>query len=544
MDKDGMEIRAILAVVLSLLVLLLYQYFFSTSKPKPGKELAQRKERVVRQAPTAAEPGGEASKTGALEKRQLPAPTDKVSKLLTAPEAKLIDVSTKHLSITFSSRGAAIKKVVLKDYLDSKGKPLDLIPAEASALAPPFLEFPNPDLTQRVNSSNYNYSAPAIATSSQNRSETLSFSYTDETGATVTKEFTFYHDLYKIDLNIKVDDIAYQRDGWWRILWGPGLTADSEGDGAGAALFINGKKESLSPGKIKGLERQGGLLYWAGLENKYFLAALIPKQNFSTAVVKKEQNNALWAGLEAADSDFGLVKEISVYIGPKDYDTLKAQGVYLERSIDYGWFSFLAKPLLSVLKFFNGFTKNYGMAIVLLTVVIKIIFYPLTHRSIKSMQKMQMLQPKLKELQQRYKNDKQKLNQEMMLIYRQQKINPIGGCLPMLLQIPVFIALYNVLLQDISLRQAPFILWITDLSAKDPYYISPILMGASMFWQQKMTPTMGDPAQAKMMMFLPVIFTVMFLNFPAGLVIYWLVNNVLTIGQQYIINKTISKKQS
>ncbi|MFH1625768.1 MAG: membrane protein insertase YidC, partial [Pseudomonadota bacterium] len=169
--------------------------------------------------------------------------------------------------------------------------------------------------------------------------------------------------------------------------------------------------------------------------------------------------------------------------------------------------------------------------------VIKILFFPLTHKSYKSMKDMQKVQPLMLKLKKKYKDDKEKLNKEIMALYRTHKVNPLGGCLPMVLQIPVFFALYKALLGSIELRHAPFILWITDLSAKDPYYITPLVMGATMFIQQKMTPTVGDPRQAKMMLMMPIVFTVMFLNFPSGLVIYWLVNNVLSIGQQFYINK-------
>jgi len=200
----------------------------------------------------------------------------------------------------------------------------------------------------------------------------------------------------------------------------------------------------------------------------------------------------------------------------------------------------ISRPLLVILKVFNRFLHNWGLAIILLTILIKILFYPLTHKSYKSMKQMQELQPLINKLRQKYKNDREALNREMMQLYRARKINPFGGCLPMLLQIPVFFGLYRVLLYSVELRNSPFFLWITDLSAKDPLYITPILMGASMFLQQKMTPTTADPAQAKLMMFMPIIFTVMFLNFPSGLVIYWLMNNILSIGQQYYINKYLS----
>jgi len=209
----------------------------------------------------------------------------------------------------------------------------------------------------------------------------------------------------------------------------------------------------------------------------------------------------------------------------------------LQKALNFGWFDVIAKPLLIFLKYINEFTHNYGVAIILLTVVIKILFFPLTHKSYKSMKDMQKVQPLMLKIREKYKNDRETLNKETMALYRTHKVNPLGGCLPMILQIPVFFALYKALLGSIELRHAPFLLWINDLSAKDPYYITPIVMGATMFIQQKMTPTVGDPTQAKMMLLMPIVFTFMFLNFPSGLVIYWLVNNVLSIGQQLYINK-------
>jgi len=194
-------------------------------------------------------------------------------------------------------------------------------------------------------------------------------------------------------------------------------------------------------------------------------------------------------------------------------------------------------PMLIILKYLNEFVNNYGIAIIILTILIKIIFWPLGNKSYKSMKEMQKLQPKMLELRDKYKDDKQKLSQETMALYKAHKVNPMGGCLPMVIQIPVFFGLYKALLYAIELRHAPFIWWIQDLSAKDPYYITPIIMGATMFVQQKMSPPAGDPMQQKIMLFLPIIFTFLFLNFPSGLVIYWLFNNILSIGQQYYVNK-------
>jgi len=213
----------------------------------------------------------------------------------------------------------------------------------------------------------------------------------------------------------------------------------------------------------------------------------------------------------------------------------------LSAAIDYGWFDFVAKPLLKLLHFFYSYVGNYGVAIILLTVLIKAIFWPLSHKSYKSMEQMKKLQPLLSQLREKYKGDRQKMNEEMMQLYKTYKVNPAGGCLPMIVQIPVFFGLYQALLHSIELRHAAFIthlpftnlIWLADLSAKDPFYITPLIMGATMFIQQKMTPAPGDPTQAKIMLLMPVVFTFMFLNFPSGLVVYWLVNNIISIAQQW-----------
>jgi YidC/Oxa1 family membrane protein insertase len=228
-----------------------------------------------------------------------------------------------------------------------------------------------------------------------------------------------------------------------------------------------------------------------------------------------------------------------LFVGPKDIDILKSQGNSLEQSLDLGWFTVIAKPLLYTLKFFNGYVGNYGIAIIIITIILKVLFFPLTHKSYKSMKDMQKIQPKMAALKEKYKDDRDAMNKAVMELYREHKVNPMGGCLPMVVQIPVFFALYKALMFSIELRHAPFFLWVTDLADKDPYYVTPVIMGITMFVQQKMTPSQMDPIQQKMMLALPVVFTFMFLSFPSGLVLYWLVNNILTIGQQMYINKLV-----
>jgi YidC/Oxa1 family membrane protein insertase len=293
---------------------------------------------------------------------------------------------------------------------------------------------------------------------------------------------------------------------------------------------------------VKDEKRFSQNVQWAGFQDKYFLAALIPQKTEGTELIYKKVSETA-GDMRLAGPKIALapqtqhLQNYAMYLGPKDLDILKAFGSDLDRALDFGWFDIVAKPMLYAMKFFYQYTGNYGIAIILLTIIIKILFWYPTHISYKSMKEMKKLQPEMAKLREKFKDEKEKLNKEMMDLYRRYKVNPMSGCLPMVIQIPVFFALYKVLLYSIEIRHAPFYWWIQDLSAMDPYYISPILMGASMFIQQWMTPTTGDPTQAKMMLIMPVVFTFMFLTFPTGLVIYWLFNNLLSIGQQIYINK-------
>ncbi|MEO5340617.1 MAG: membrane protein insertase YidC [Magnetococcus sp. MYC-9] len=282
---------------------------------------------------------------------------------------------------------------------------------------------------------------------------------------------------------------------------------------------------------------------WVGFSDKYFLAALIPGEPEKLKKYYFDHDAPTYrVGSVSRQHSVEPGQEVSfetrLYIGPKEIRSLEKQEMALERAIDYGWLHFLAVPLVDVLLFFNDFMHNYGLAIIFLTLLVKALFYPLADKSYRSMNAMKKLQPKMEELRTLYGNDKARLNQEMMQLYQSNKVNPLGGCLPILVQIPVFFALYQVLYLSIEMRHAPFFFWIYDLSVEDPYYVLPLLMGASMLVQTGMNPAPADPIQAKVMWFLPVIFTFMFLSFPAGLVLYWLVNNILSIIQQgYIMKK-------
>lgn len=280
---------------------------------------------------------------------------------------------------------------------------------------------------------------------------------------------------------------------------------------------------------------------WSAFENKYFIQAVVPLSG-SIAKVQVDQVSGIVRNIfESTASEVtvgqALHQNFLLYFGPRDLDILNEVNYDLAKAIDFGFFTPIAKPLLYVLKFFYSFFGNYGLSIILLTVIIKLLFWPLTHKSYASMKDMQKLQPEMQKIREKFKNDRERQNRELMELYKTHRVNPLGGCLPMVVQIPVFFALYKVLMDAIELRQAPFAFWIADLSLKDPYYVTPLIMGATMFIQQKLTPSTMDPTQAKIFMLMPIIFTFLFLNFPSGLVLYWLVNNLLTILQQYIIHK-------
>ncbi len=280
---------------------------------------------------------------------------------------------------------------------------------------------------------------------------------------------------------------------------------------------------------------------WTGFERKYFMSAVVALADAGDKFRIEKSGDLVENSIETPYAILAAGQSISAdylcFFGPRDLDILEQAGHHLDKAIDFGFFGIIARPLLTVLKFFYRYVGNWGVAIILLTCIIKLLFWPLTQKSYKSMKAMQTLQPEMQKLREKFKNNKEQLNKEIMGLYRTKRVNPMGGCLPMVVQIPVFFALYKVLLGTIALRHAPFAFWLQDLSVKDPYYITPIIMGGTMFLQQKMSPSTMDPAQAKIFMFMPLIFTFMFLNFPSGLVLYWMVNNLLTILQQWHVNR-------
>jgi YidC/Oxa1 family membrane protein insertase len=345
------------------------------------------------------------------------------------------------------------------------------------------------------------------------------------------------------------------------LLWGPGFSLGNENRRtavAAPAAWIDGGLVKPNMEEVEQELAQPGTVAWTALQDRYFAVALIPDQPTSSGLVAKDAEGRATVGLRypAVKIPPGGEKtvELGLYAGPKEITRLRDASYNLRELVNLGWFDFLARPALYFLRFLNDFVGNYGVAIVIITILQKIAFFPLTQKSHKSMHAMQTLQPKIQAIKERYKNNPQKVNQETMELYKRYGVNPLGGCLPLLIQIPIFYALYAALANSVELWRAPFTLWITDLSSPDtllalPFAVPylgeafplrglPLIMGISMFIQQKMSPTGGDPRQAQMMLYLmPVVFTFIFWAMPSGLVLYWLVNNVLQIGQQYHMNR-------
>jgi YidC/Oxa1 family membrane protein insertase len=288
---------------------------------------------------------------------------------------------------------------------------------------------------------------------------------------------------------------------------------------------------------------------WIGMMQHYFVSAWLPPEKMPREFYASKLPNGLYAAgliLATPQAAPGASASVAVrlFAGPQEQQRLKQAAPGLDLVVDYGWLAILAWPLFAVLEFFHRWTGNWGVAIILLTILIKLLFFPLSAASYKSMAKMKLVTPRLTKIREMYGNDRARMNQAMMELYKTEKINPLGGCFPILVQIPVFIALYWVLLAAIELRHAPFIFWIKDLSAQDPYFVLPILMAASMVLQTRMNPVPPDPVQAKVMQFMPYVFSVFFFFFPAGLVLYWLVNNILSIAQQWQIQRMFNRDKS
>ncbi|WQU69448.1 membrane protein insertase YidC [Helicobacter pylori] len=540
MDRNNNNnLRLILAIALSFLFIALYSYFFQ----KPNKPTTQT---------TKQETTNNHATTSPTAPNTI---TQDFSVTQTIPQENLLStISFEHARIEIDSLGR-IKQVYLKDkkYLTSKQKgflehvshlfsskenaqpPLKELPLlAADKLKPLEVRFLDPTLNNKAFNTPYSASKTTLGPNEQ-------LVLTQDLGAlSIIKTLTFYDDLhYDLKIAFKSPNNlipSYVITNGYR----PVADLDSY-TFSGVLLENNDKKiEKIEDKDAKEIKRFSNTLFLSSVD-RYFTTLLFTKdpQGFE-ALIDSEIGTKNPLGFISLKNEANL----HGYIGPKDYRSLKAISPMLTDVIEYGLITFFAKGVFVLLDYLYQFVGNWGWAIIFLTIIVRIILYPLSYKGMVSMQKLKELAPKMKELQEKYKGEPQKLQAHMMQLYKKHGANPLGGCLPLILQIPVFFAIYRVLYNAVELKSSEWILWIHDLSIMDPYFILPLLMGASMYWHQSVTPnTMTDPMQAKIFKLLPLLFTIFLITFPAGLVLYWTTNNILSVLQQLIINKVLENKK-
>lgn len=553
--------RYILAIGLSMLVLIVYMRFFA---PQPPVEQPARQQ-----------------ETAAVEKKaeeQAPAPRPKAAaaaKAITiAAQGRDIVIETDLVKAVVNTAGGVITKWELKNYReadkeevgfmvtvkklfggekksDAPKKPLGNVELftryegiKPEDLIAPLTLTPVEKELRNLAAVEFRPNVDKITLDKDKTSQTLVLTYTGPAGIAIEKKLTFHNSEYKVDIELSTKGL----DGYALSLGTDfGLADKISSDAAsrvGIAALVDGKTVKEKTDGIKGDLQHTGTIDWFGQEDKYFTAALV--SGAPGIVTTKKTAAAKPVGdmlaTELLVKDKPESKTFTLYAGPKSFNILQAYGKGLEQMVDYGWFGILAKPMFWLMEQFYRLTANYGIAIILLTIVVRILlFYP-SLKSATAMEEMKALQPQMTALREKYKKDPQKLNAEMMRLYKEHKVNPMGGCLPMLLQLPFFVALYNVLSVSIELRQASFIpFWIKDLSVHDPFYILPVLMGVSMVFTMKMTSTSIDPQQQKMMMYMNIAFIFLFAWLPAGLLLYITLSNVLSIVQQLYVKRLLAK---
>ena len=552
--------RLILAIVLSIIVFVAYHLIFgvSESQKKPA-------EKQIEETRTPAQP---APDTGPDKQIAAPLVAEKADP---APEvqqpqreAKLITVNTPLYQVTISQSGAVFESYILKKFTETvaSDSPLKQLLASDGSIRSMELRFAGKSVAGLENAV-FSTEPQVDEISITDSPKTLTFSWQSANGIAIEKAFYFVPDSYVVGLVVTIknqSDITIQ-DHLTLALRGAAPKDTRMYGFEGPSALVDDNLIETEMDEIEDNPTQSGNIKWLALQDRYFMSSLMPENSDEASVkLNLKPGKILQAQFVQAEKVIrpGTEHEykFDIFFGPKSMRVLNSIGNQLSRALDFGWWTFLAKPCLWLMNAIYDFIPNYGIAIILLTLLIKIFLWPLGAKSYKSMSEMKKIQPLMKEIREKYKDDKKKMNEEVMGLYRTYKINPLGGCLPMVFQIPVFFALYRMLYQAIELRHAPFFLWINDLSAPDrlfnfgfsipfmePPYGIPVLtllMGASMILQQKMSPPMGDPAQAKMMMLMPVVFTVIFINFSSGLVLYWFVNNIFSIAQQYYTQKKVS----
>lgn len=558
-----MEKRVILAFVLSFIVLVGWSFLFGPEKKETVKKGEITGKEAQEQVPKTIEP------QDATPPRDLAAPVPsemprkESRELISREDEKEIEIDTPLYKVVLTNTGPTIRSFRLKKYrqsADPNSNPIELVSIKEGMGDFLLIDFDS-QLTPQNKKITYQVNEKKILLGQESSPKDLVFRAVNSGGVSINQVFRFYPDQYKIDLKVEVLNESKEAV---KGAFTAGLRAFAPEEKksyysyVGLVLLLDDELKEIKTKKVSEENVVRGQVDWLAYEDDFFISAIIPEGQVRGIFKGRLLPSGLLEGsyrppaISISPSQ-SVSTVYTLYFGPRDMGILKGLGKKLDRAVNFGWTDIIAKPLLYILRFFNQYIHNYGVSIILLTILIKIVFWPLTHKSYKSMGEMKKLQPRIAKIREKYKDNKEQMNKEMMALYKTYKVNPMGGCLPMVIQIPVFFALFRILGNAIELRHAPFALWINDLSAPDrlfsfPFqipFMSPpygipvltLLMGASMFLQQKMTPTPGDPTQAKIMMFLPLIFTFMFINFPSGLVLYWLINNILSIGQQYRIQQ-------
>jgi len=548
--------RALIAALLCLAVLLVYQEAIRRlyPPPPPGTPGEISENADLQASPPSAENQPSAAPPPSGE--QAAAPTT------------IVNVETELYSARIASTGGRLLSLKLKRFrttIDPESGPLEMVDIVPGA-APPLGLRLVADKGKVEDDTDVAYAAdqPQIELSGPDTA-TLTLRGTLPSGTAIEKVLTFTGNAYPITLEARAPGLSPQVThigvGWRRHVLAAN-PKDPDNRYRSAVLLQNNKivheVPVTTPGAPSEPKQFDPPVAWAGYADHYFLAAIAPEDPATAAAAVAGEHDGVQILLSAPRAGDGA--RFTLYVGPKDVDVLEHANHQFARAVEFGWFSFLAVPLLRLLNLFHRATSNYGVDVILLTLLVKGLFLPLSQKSMKSMRDMQRLQPQVAKLRDKFKDDRERLNKEMMELYRRHRVNPLGGCLPMVLQLPVFVGLYQALGQAIELRHAKFAFWVRDLSAHEcypwpgqpaavgcnqfsllglPIPVLVLLMGGSMLLQQSLSPSSGmDPAQQRMMMVvMPVMFTVMFVSFPSGLVLYWLVNNLLTIGQQWWTNR-------
>jgi YidC/Oxa1 family membrane protein insertase len=553
--------RLLIAILLSLVVFLAWHFIFSPKEA--GRQVAKKTA-----APAATQPQAvkeqEAPYRPETEKPEpeKSAPAEQPAVEATAPQmARTLTVDTPLYQAKISENGAVFYSFLLKKYHEQvqKTSPLKQILTDNESFGIGRMGFVNKSLAGLEHAV---FAADLASDQLQIKDGPgeIKFLWRSPDGVAIEKTYRFAPDSYVVDFQVTVKNGSGRniQDSVFVGLNSKAPTVKHRYGFEGPSAYIDNKLEEIQIKKIKDKSTFEGKINWIALQSRYFISSLIPdqSQDSSLHLALESENfiNAQYIQAEKAiQAGTQSTYKYRLFMGPKSMQELKKVGNNLGKLINFGMFDFIAKPCVWLMNLFYSVIPNYGVAIIILTILVKLILWPLGTKSYKSMSEMKKLQPLMKEIREKYKNDKKKMNEEVMGLYRTYKINPLGGCLPMIVQLPVFFALYRMLYEAIELRHAPFFLWINDLSAPDrlfrfgfsipfmePPYGIPVLtliMGGTMLLQQKMQPPMGDAAQAKMMMFMPLVFTVIFINFSSGLVLYWLTNNILSIAQQYYTQK-------